>query len=68
MPVFKGKDGTGKEITFVQQEGYNYPYKIVEVLMQNDFKKKLHDVRDFNVRDDDILICAFLKSGILTQS
>ena len=63
MPIFKGKDGAGKEITFIQEEGYNYPCKIVEDLMQNDFKKKLHDVRDFEVRDDDMLVCAFMKSG-----
>ena len=65
MPVFKGKDGTGKEITFIQEEGYNYPSQMVERLMQNDFKKKLHDVRDFDVRDDDIMVCAFMKSGML---
>ena len=63
MPIFNGKDGTGKEIEFIQEEGYNYPCKTVESLMQNDLKKKLHDVRDYEIRDNDILVCAFMKSG-----
>ena len=63
MPLFKAKDGAGKEITFIQEEGLNYPYKLVEYFMQNDLKQKLHDVRDFDMRDGDILVCAFMKSG-----
>ena len=64
MPIFKGRDGSGREITFVQEEGYNYPVNVVEHLMQNDLKKKLHDVRDFEIRDDDVFIFAFMKSGL----
>lgn len=63
MPLFKGKDGSGKELLFVEEEGNIYPQGIVEFCMQNDLKKKLYDVRDFETREDDVFICAFAKSG-----
>ena len=55
----------GKEIVFIQEEGYNYPIQMVELVMQNDFKKRLHEVKDFEVRDNDIMVCAYMKSGII---
>ena len=63
MPLFKGKDGSGKELLFVEEEGNVYPQGIVEFGMQNDLKKKLHDVRTFETRDDDVFICAYAKAG-----
>lgn len=63
MPVFKGKDGTGKEKTFVREEGYTWPIKAVERFMKNDLKKRLEEIKYFDVRSDDILVCAYMKSG-----
>ena len=63
MPKFKGIDGSGKMISLIQEEGYYFPEKMVEMTMQNDMKKKLHNVRNFKARDDDILLCAYMKSG-----
>ena len=50
MPLFKGKDGAGKEMLFVEEAGNVYPQKLVELSMQNDLKKKLHDARNFETR------------------
>ena len=63
MPLFTGRDGSGKEITFIQEEGYNYPKLMVDFIMKGDLKTKLHDVKNFAVKDDDVFICAFMKSG-----
>ena len=65
MPVFKGKDGTGKEKTFVREEGYTWPIKAVERFMKNDLKKRLEEIKYFDVRSDDILVCAYMKSGTI---
>ena len=67
MPLFKGMDGSGKDLLFVEEEGNIYPQGIVEFCMQNDLKKKLYDVRDFETRKDDVFICAFAKSGKLDR-
>ena len=63
MPAFKGRDGSGKELRFVEEEGNVYPQGIVEFGMQNDLRKKLYAVRDFVTRDDDVFICAYAKAG-----
>ena len=63
MSIFKGKDGTGKEKTFIREDEYVLPSKQVERFMKDGVKKRLEEMRDFEVRDDDLLICAYMKSG-----
>ena len=65
MPIFKGKDGTGQEKTFIREDGYIWPIKSVEKFMKDGLKKRLEEVRDFEVRSDDILVCAYQKSGMV---
>ena len=63
MPSFKGRDGAGKELSFVEEDGNVYPQGIVEFGMQNDLRKKLYDVKNFETWDDDVFICAYAKAG-----
>lgn len=65
MSEFVGKDGNGKDVHFIQYDGLNYPANIVNGVMGNkDLEKQLKWCRDIDVREDDLFIPAFLKSGI----
>ena len=65
MSIFKGLDGSGKEISFyqIEEEGLYYAKRLVDRFMHSDLKQKLHDVKHFPSRDDDVFICAYMKSG-----
>lgn len=64
MTHFVGKDGKGKDIRFIQYDGLNYPVGVVNLMDSGqNLQKQLETCRALKVRDDDVFIPAFLKSG-----
>ena len=60
------KDVNGDDIRLIEQDGMLYPEKIVNNVMESDnFNDQLNMVQNLNVRDDDVFMFAFMKSGLL---
>lgn len=64
MSDFVGKDGSGKDVRFVQYDGLNYPVGVVKKMENgHNLRSQLEACRDLAVREDDVFLPAYLKSG-----
>lgn len=63
MEEFLGKDGSGKDIRFIRYDGLNYPVGVVGLMQNGGFKEQLEACRNLEVRQDDVFIPAYVKSG-----
>lgn len=64
MTEFIGKDGSGKDILrFIEYDGLIYTQSVVQHMGNGGLKEQVEACRHLEVRDDDIFIPAFMKSG-----
>ena len=63
MNVIKFVDRKGRTFNWDEADGYGWFLEMSYNMLKNGFKDEMTKVKNFEMRDDDVLICAFPKAG-----
>ena len=63
MPLKEVIDRKGRRFTWIEIGVHNWPLSGSNVYFPQDPEKQLKEVKSFEIRDNDVLICTFPKAG-----
>ena len=63
MPLKEITDRKGPRFTWVEIGVHSWPLSVSNLYFPQDPEKQLKEVKSFEIRDNDVLICTFPKAG-----
>ena len=64
MPIKEITDRKGRQFKWDVYDEHGFPAEIMEKIVPAGIEAKLNEVKQLELRDDDIMVCTFPKAGI----
>ena len=65
MPLKEIIDKYGRKFTWHECNGHAMLDKVVDLLLPQGLEARLEEIKNLEIRDDDIMVCTFPKAGLL---
>ena len=68
MPLKTIVDRKGRQFKWCEDNGHGFFEVFSNVLVPDGWEAKMKQIKTLDIRDDDILVCTFPKSGIVCNT
>ena len=64
MPITTIVDNKGRQFKWNEYNGHGFFDVLTKIFVPDGWEAKMKQIKELDIRDDDILVCTFPKSGI----